>query len=60
MAKMAEKLEMARRLAEEKRASANAKMNKQAARAVQKADQIRDTGRIPRSHILCCGCFCEP
>lgn len=60
MAKMAEKLEMARRLAEEKRASANAKMNKQAARAVQKADQIRETGRIPRSHILCCGCFCEP
>jgi hypothetical protein len=35
-------------------------MNKQAARAVQKADQIRETGRIPRSHILCCGCFCEP
>ncbi|CAM0902869.1 unnamed protein product [Alopecurus aequalis] len=59
MAKMAEKLETARRLAEEKRSSANAKMNKQAARAVQKADQIRETGRIPRSHILCCGCFCE-
>lgn len=59
MAKMAEKLELARRLAEEKRASANAKMSKQAARAVQKADQIRETGRIPRSHILCCGCFCE-
>ncbi|KQJ84656.1 uncharacterized protein LOC100822499 [Brachypodium distachyon] len=59
MAKMAEKLEMARRLAEEKRASANAKMNKQAARAVQKADQIRQTGRMPGSHILCCSCFCE-
>uniref|UniRef100_R7W8G3 Remorin C-terminal domain-containing protein n=1 Tax=Aegilops tauschii TaxID=37682 RepID=R7W8G3_AEGTA len=60
MARMAERLELARRVAEEKRASANAKMNKQAARAVQKADLIRQTGRIPGSRILCCGCFCEP
>jgi len=61
MAKMAEKLEMTRRIAEEKRASANAKMNQQAAIAVQKAEKIRQTGRVPGSSILCCsGCFCGP
>ncbi|KAJ1272833.1 hypothetical protein BS78_06G232400 [Paspalum vaginatum] len=60
MAKMAEKLEMTRRMADEKRASANAKMNQQAAIAVQKAEKIRQTGGVPGSSILCCGCFCEP
>jgi hypothetical protein len=61
MVKMAEKLEMTRRIAEEKRASANAKMNQQAAIAVQKAAKIRQTGRVPGSNILCCrGCFCGP
>ncbi|GJN01728.1 hypothetical protein PR202_ga19014 [Eleusine coracana subsp. coracana] len=61
MAKMAEKLEMTRRMAEEKRASANARMNQQAAIAVQKAEKIRQTGRVPGSSILCCSsCFCEP
>jgi hypothetical protein len=61
MAKMAEKLEMTRRIAEEKRASANAKMNQQAAIAVQKAEKIRQTGGVPGSNILCCsGYFCGP
>jgi hypothetical protein len=61
MAKMSEKLEMTRRMAEVKRASANAKMNQQAEIAVQKAEKIRQSGRVPRSNILCCsGCFCEP
>lgn len=61
MAKMAEKLEMTRRMAEEKRASANARMNRQAAIAVQKAEKIRQTGHVPGSSILCCSrCFCEP
>ncbi|CAD6262248.1 unnamed protein product [Miscanthus lutarioriparius] len=61
MAKMAEKLEMTWRIAEEKRASANAKINQQAAIAVQKAEKIRQTGRVPGSSILCCsGCFCGP
>ncbi|XP_062186254.1 uncharacterized protein LOC133889793 [Phragmites australis] len=61
MAKMAEKLEMTRHLAEEKRASANARMNQQATIAVQKAEKIRRTGRIPGSNIICCcSCFCEP
>ncbi|XP_062226767.1 uncharacterized protein LOC133925002 [Phragmites australis] len=61
MAKMAEKLEMTRRIAEEKRALANARMNRQAAIAVQKAEKIRQTGRVRGSNILCCsGCFCEP
>ncbi|KAL5214901.1 hypothetical protein ABZP36_004053 [Zizania latifolia] len=60
MAKMAEKLELTRRLAEKKRASANARMNQQAAKAVQKAEQIRQTGRVSGSCILCCsGCFCQ-
>ena len=58
MAKMAEKLEVTRRVAEEKQASANARMNKQAAIAAQKAEKIRQTGHVPRSSILCCsGCF---
>ncbi|KAL5216908.1 hypothetical protein ABZP36_008309 [Zizania latifolia] len=60
MAKMDEKLELTRSLAEEKRASANARMNQQAAKSVQKAEQIRQIGRVPGSCILCCsGCFCQ-
>jgi hypothetical protein len=61
LAKVSEKLEMTRHTAEVKRASTNAKMNRQTAIAVQKAEKIRQTGRVPGSNILCCsGCFCGP
>ncbi|KAJ3698579.1 hypothetical protein LUZ61_002284 [Rhynchospora tenuis] len=56
--KMSEKLEITRQTAEEKRAAAEAHMKKQAARAAQKAQLIRQTGRVPSSHgLLCCSGF---
>ncbi|KAJ3693575.1 hypothetical protein LUZ60_009055 [Juncus effusus] len=56
--KMSEKLQVTRQTAEEKRATAEALMNKHATKSAQKADQIRQTGRIPSSHrILCCNGF---
>ncbi|CAL9096194.1 unnamed protein product [Musa textilis] len=56
--KMAEKLAMARRQADEKQAAAEARMNKQASRTAHRADQIRRTGQIPSPYyLLCCGGF---
>jgi hypothetical protein len=45
--KLANKLAAARRMAEEKRATAEAKLNEHAARTTQKADYIRRTGHLP-------------
>lgn len=47
--KLMNKLAAARHKAEEKRASAEAKRNKQAVRTEQQAEYIRRTGRIPTS-----------
>lgn len=47
--KLMNKLAAARHKAEEKRAAAEAKRNKQAAKTEQQADYIRRTGRIPSS-----------
>jgi Remorin, C-terminal region len=56
--KMSEKIQITRQTAEEKRAAAEACMNKQAARAAHKAQIIRQTGRVPASHgLLCCSGF---
>lgn len=56
--RMSEKLEITRQTAQEKRAAAEARMNKQAARAAHKAQLIRQTGRVPSSHgLLCCSGF---
>lgn len=47
--KLMNKLAAARHKAEEKRASAEGKRNKQAVRTEQQAEYIRRTGRIPTS-----------
>jgi hypothetical protein len=47
--KLANKLAEARRVAEEKRASAEAMLNEGAARTSEKADYIRRTGHLPSS-----------
>lgn len=56
--KMSEKIKITQQTAEEKRAAAEARMNKQAARAAHKAQVICQTGRVPSSHgLLCCTGF---
>lgn len=54
--KFMNKLAAARHKAEEKRAAAEVKMNKQAAKTEQQAEYIRKTGRIPSkfSFFSCC------
>lgn len=47
--KLMNKLAAARHKAEEKRAAAEAKRNKEAARTEQQAEYIKRTGRIPAS-----------
>lgn len=53
--KLMEKLEAARRKAEEQRAAAEANRNRQAARTEQQAEYIRRTGRLP-SFSYCSWC----
>ncbi|WOL14350.1 hypothetical protein Cni_G23130 [Canna indica] len=50
--KYASKLAAARRMAEEKRANAEAQLNERAARTTEKADYIRRTGHLPSSFFL--------
>ena len=54
--KLMSKLAAVRHKAEEKRAAAEAKMHKQAAKSEQQAEYIRKTGRIPSkfSDWSCC------
>lgn len=49
--KLANKLAATRRIAEEKRASAEAKLNERAARTSERADYIRRTGHLPFSFL---------
>ncbi|KAI4385830.1 hypothetical protein MLD38_003823 [Melastoma candidum] len=51
------KLSDVKHKAEEKRAAAEARRNKQAIKTEQQADHIRRTGRIPSSFNLCSWCF---
>ncbi|GKC51472.1 remorin family protein, partial [Tanacetum coccineum] len=51
------KLAAARLKAEEKRAAAEAKRNREAARAEEQAAYIRKTGRVPSSFSCYCWCF---
>lgn len=56
---LADKLAATRRIAEEKRANAEAKLNKKSVRTSEKADYIRRTGHLPSSFSfklpsLCC------
>ncbi|KAK9117943.1 hypothetical protein Scep_016036 [Stephania cephalantha] len=54
--KLMNKLAAARHKAEEKRAAADAKRNRQAAKTEQQAEYIRRTGRIPSSFSCCNWC----
>ncbi|XVF87107.1 hypothetical protein PTKIN_Ptkin18bG0093300 [Pterospermum kingtungense] len=56
-AKMAKKIAMARQRSEEKRAAAEARKNRDAERTAAQAEYIRQTGRMPSSHYICCGWF---
>lgn len=47
--RLTNKLAAARRIAEEKRANAEAKLNERAARTAERADYIRRTGHLPSS-----------
>lgn len=47
--KMTNKLAATRRIAEEKRANAEAKLNEKAVRTSERADYIRRTGNLPSS-----------
>lgn len=49
--KLANKLAATRRIAEEKRANAEAKLNEQAAKTAEKADYMRRTGHLPSFSI---------
>lgn len=56
---MADKLAATKRIAEEKRANAEAKLSKKSVRTSEKADYIRRTGHLPSSFsfklpFLCC------
>ena len=47
--KLANKVAATRRIAEEKRANAEAKLNEKTARTSERADYIRRTGHLPSS-----------
>ena len=54
--KLANRLAATRRIAEEKRASAEAKLNVRAARTSEKANYIRRAGHLPSSFKMPCLC----
>ncbi|XVF27272.1 hypothetical protein REPUB_Repub14bG0092500 [Reevesia pubescens] len=53
--KMVKKIAMARQRSEEKRAAAESRKNRDAERTTAQAEYIRQTGRMPSSHYMCCG-----
>ncbi|KAG8637467.1 hypothetical protein MANES_15G125100v8 [Manihot esculenta] len=54
-AKMVKKLSITRQKSEEKRAAAETRKNRAAERTAAQAEYIRQTGRMPTSHYMCCG-----
>lgn len=54
-AKMVKKIAMAKQRSEEKRDASVAKQHSEAEKLAAQAEHIRQTGRIPSSHYLCCG-----
>ena len=56
--RLASKTAAARRIAEEKRASAEAKLNERTARTAERADYIRRTGHLPSSFSFRLPCLC--
>ncbi|XWS19890.1 hypothetical protein CRYUN_Cryun31cG0055200 [Craigia yunnanensis] len=55
--KMVKKIAMSRQRSEEKRTAAEARKNQDAERTAAQAEYIRQTGRMPSSHYICCGWF---
>ncbi|XP_021660758.2 uncharacterized protein LOC110650213 isoform X1 [Hevea brasiliensis] len=54
-AKMVKKISMARQRSEEKHAAAEARKNRDGEKTAAQAESIRQTGRMPSSHYMCCG-----
>lgn len=54
-AKMVKKIAMARQRSEEKRSAAEAQKNREAEQTAARAEYIRQTGRLPPTHYMCCG-----
>ncbi|XP_021294265.1 uncharacterized protein LOC110424091 isoform X1 [Herrania umbratica] len=54
-AKVVKKIAMASQRSEEKRAAAEARKNREADRTAAQAEYIRQTGRMPSAHYICCG-----
>ncbi|KAK4751168.1 hypothetical protein SAY87_004650 [Trapa incisa] len=54
-AKMVKKMAMARQVSEEKLAAAETRKNREAERTLAQAEYIRQTGRLPTTHYICCG-----
>ena len=54
--KLSNRLATTHRMAEEKRASAEAKLNERAARTSEEANYIRGTGHLPSSFKISCLC----
>ena len=55
--KMVKKIAMSRQRSEEKRTAAEARINQDAERTAAQVEYIRETGRMPSSHYICCGWF---
>ncbi|KAM5587583.1 hypothetical protein ABKV19_006161 [Rosa sericea] len=53
--KMMRKIALARQRSEEKRAAAEARKTQNAEKTAAQAEYIRQTGRMPPSHYMCCG-----
>ncbi|KAM1138515.1 hypothetical protein COP1_036439 [Malus domestica] len=53
--KIMKKIALARQISEEKRAAAEARKNQSAEKTAAQAEYIRQTGRMPSSHYICCG-----
>jgi hypothetical protein len=53
--KMMRKIAIARQRSEEKRVAAEARKTQNAEKTAAQAEYIRQTGRMPPSHYICCG-----
>ncbi|KAG6639287.1 uncharacterized protein LOC122278920 isoform X1 [Carya illinoinensis] len=54
-AKMVKKIAMTRQRSEEKRGAAEARKNREAERTAAQAECMRQKGRVPSTHYICCG-----
>ncbi|CAI0548468.1 unnamed protein product [Linum tenue] len=54
-ARMVKKVAMARQRAEERRVAAESRKDRGAERTAVKAEYVRQTGKMPSTHYICCG-----